>query len=295
MSARQEWLTERNSIPGVGASESAALFGLHPNISAFSLFEKLVNPQPPTDEEIEEESDVKSFGLAIEPYLADWYARKTGRVVTIPPAPGVYRIKDKPFIFASPDRLLNSGVLQLKSAIYFDPAEPLPDYWQVQEQHEMLCTYTESASLAILGGFRRRYCVNDIPRNEAFCAILVETIERFMHAVTTGSWAKWGGDIEGSSATTEALKRLYKNESGTTVDLPAEACAWADELEKAKADIKDAEARASAAQNKLRAAIGFNTFANLPDGRGFSLKTQKRAAFEVKETEFRVLRPMKGK
>lgn len=299
MSARQEWLTARSSIPGVGASESSALFGLHPYLSAFSLFEKLVNPKPPTDEELEEDTDVKSFGLAIEPYLAGWYQRKTGRLVDKPAQP-IFRLRDKPHIFASPDMAYivperegrgdDRGPLELKSAIFFNEHEPLPDHWQVQGQQQTLCTNSQVVSYAILGGFRRRYHVDDIPRNDAFCAILVETIDRFMHAVRLGSWNAWGGEIEGSKATTEALKRLYPHETGATVNLPEEACEWADMLAFAKDAGKDAERQESQAKNKLMAAIGNASFGVLPDGRKFSLKTTKGSTFTVTKADHRVLR-----
>jgi len=231
---RAAWLKERQSVSGVGASESAALFNLHPHMSAFSLFEKLTNPRSPTEEEIEEDADVRSFGLAIEPYLADWYARKTGRTVSKPPIP-LYRLKEKPFIFSTPDCLYHVdqnendletfGPLELKASLFFDPVDPIPDHWQIQVQQQMLCVEAFSASFAILGGFRRRYHVADIPYNPAFGSILVETIERFMAAVQAGSWAKWGGEIEGSKATEEAIKRLYKNDTGATVQLGGDVCA----------------------------------------------------------------------
>lgn len=301
-SDRQTWLTERSRITGVGASESAALFGLHPNISAFSLFEKLVNPRDLSDEEIEEESDVMAFGLAIEPYLADWYQRKTGRLV-LKPAQILSRLKNRPYIFSSLDREYEqeehdpeplTGALELKSAIYFRVDEPVPDHWQVQVQQQMLCAGLKIASFAILGGFRRRYHVDDIPANQAFQEILVETIDRFMNAVQLGSWGAWGGDIEGSKATTEALKRLYKNESGETVQLSEEACNWADVLAFAKKSGKEAEAQETLVKNKLMAAIGSATFAVLPDGRKFSLKTQAGSTYEVVRVPSRVLRRMKG-
>jgi predicted phage-related endonuclease len=290
---RDKWLAERNRVPGIGASSAAALYGLHPYESAFSLFEKMTNPKDPTDEEIEEMTDVQAFGLAVEPALAGWYSRKTGREVIEPEGPGVYRVAGKPHIFASPDRFVPNGVLQLKTGINFDPTVELPPSWAIQEQHEMLVTGTLFASFAIWGTFRKRFYVNDIPANLDFQAIHIEECEKFMLAVQTGSWDRWDGEIEGSKATTEALRRLYPRDSGTTVSLPSDACLWADELAAAKLEISQAEQREAAAKNKLLAAIGESTFAQLPDGRKFSLKLQKRAAHVVKESEFRVLRSVK--
>lgn len=294
---RADWLKERASICGVGASESAALFGLHPYLSAFALFEKLVNPKTPTDEEIEEENDVQSFGLAIEPYLADWYTRKTMRPISKPIAPQISRLPGKPFIFASPDRIVwtespmrEQGVLELKSAIYFKESEPLPDHWQIQAQSQMLCTDLPFASFAILGGFRRRYHVDDIPRNDAFCEILVETIERFMFAVQAGSWDKFGSDIDGSQTTTEALKRLYPKDSGVTVELPRVAEKWTSQLDIVKRHLKTLKTRQDQLENSLRAAIADASQGRLPDGTGWTLRTSSRAGYTVEPCEYRTLR-----
>lgn len=295
--SRAEWLQERSRIPGVGASESAALFGLHPQISAFSLFEKLVNPRPLTDEELEEETDVQSFGLAIEPYLAEWWGRKTKRVVTRPDV-SVYRVSGRPYIFASPDREYlespadtDKGTLELKSAIYFQEHEPLPDHWQVQVQQQMLCAILKKASFAILGGgFRRRYHVNDIPVNAAFGEILIETIERFMAAVEAGSWARWGGDLDGSKSTAEALKRLYPRDNGTVVQLPPEAREWAAELAQIETQAGESEARKTQLNNFLKAAIGEHSYGVLEDGSGYSLKITKGSTFTVTKADYRTLR-----
>lgn len=316
---RDRWLVERGRIPGIGASQSAALFNLHPYESSFSLFEKMTNPKDMTDEEIEEMSDVQEFGLAVEPALASWYSRRTGRAVIEPEDPGVYRLsKERPYVFASPDRLIvaegcaikTNAVLQLKSGIHFDPTAPIPDSWAIQEQHEMLVTGMKSASFAIWATFRKRYYINDIPRNDAFCEILVETIDRFMHAVQLGSWGAWGGDIEGSKATREALHRLYPQDKGTVVQLPAEASSgileipgtkerrayvgWADRRDKVKRAIKTLEAIESDLDNKLRAAIGEHSYGVLQDGSAFSLKVTKGSTYTVTKEDYRTLRRVKA-
>ncbi len=100
-------------------------------------------------------------------------------------------------------------------------------------------------------------------------------------------------DADGSSATAEALRRLYPRDSGATVFLPAEAATWAEELETAKAAAKQAKALEDSAKNRIMAAIGDATFGTLPDGTRFSLKTQKREGYVVEAAEFRVLRRVK--
>jgi len=289
MNARLDWLKERQSILGVGASESAALFGLHPYLSPFALFEKLVNPRPLTEDEIEEESDVQSFGLAIQPYLANWYQRKTGRRV-FAPLQSVNRLKDRPYVFASLDDEYVSeehdpepmtGALELKSAIYFNESEPLPDYWQVQVQQQMLCADLRISSFAILGGFRRRYLVNDIPRNDAFCEILIETIERFMAMVQAGVFdrAKW--EIEGSSATREAITRLYRKPIGTSVPLTDVDALRTAEWRSVKEQLAALEAREKTLNNQLRAAVGVHAVGLLPDGSQLKRIDVKGSHYEV--------------
>ena len=303
MNARQDWLKERASVPGIGASESPALFGLHPYLSAFALFEKLVNPRPPTDEEIEEENDVQSFGLAIEPYLREWWSRKTGRNVTREPL-GISRLAGKPFIFASLDSEYNTrnanpvedgqhGALELKSAVYFKPEDPLPDHWQIQAQQQCLCKDLPMASFAILGGFRRRYMVNDIPANPAFHVLLIERIDLFMLAVQENSWGRFEHEIDGSASTMEALKRLYPKETGTAIRLPAEATKTAEELEQVKAALKGLEEKERALKNNLLAAIGENSYGILDDGTGYSLTTTKGSTYTVTKDDYRVLRRIK--
>lgn len=291
MSSRQDWLKERGRIIGVGASDSSALYGLHPYLSAFALFVALTEPKGMTDEEREEMTDQQEFGLAVEEPLARWYARKTGREVTMPAGTeGVYRLKDHPEVFCSPDRFTTTGVLQLKSGIHFDPSEPLPASWAIQEQHEMLVTGTRFASFAIWGTFRKRFYLNDLPINDAFCEIHLEKVGLFMSAVQTGQWSRFESELDGSASTTNALKTLFPRDNGTAIRLPAAATQWAEELERVDADLKDLGETKDKLRNMIRLEIGEHTFGVLESGQGFSNKLTNRAGYTVEPSEFRQLR-----
>lgn len=282
---RAEWLAERARIPGVGASESACLFGLHPHLSAFALFERLMNPQPPTEEEAEEMTDVQEFGLAIEPALASWYARKTGREVIERDKP-LYRLAEKPYIFATPDRFYATpdfigGCLQLKSGIHFNPSEPLPDSWEIQEQHEMLVCESKVASFAIWATFRKRYYVNDIPANPSFQEILVEQIDAFMAMIGRGVYDPGRFAIDGSKATREALARLYRKPAGTEVSLTDEDQGRAEQWQSLKEQIRTLEAAEATLNNQLRAAVGTNGAGILPDGSRLKRIDVKGSTYQV--------------
>ena len=158
----------------------------------------------------------------------------------------------------------------------------------------MLVTGYEFASFAIWSSYRKRYFINDVPRNDAFCEILVATIDKFMHAVNAGSWDKWGSEIDGSKATTEALRRLYPRDRGTIANLPEEAQKWADELAMVKGEIKSLSETESTLENQLRLALGENSYGLLQDGTGYSLREVRRAGYTVEPTSYRQLRKIKS-
>lgn len=287
-----DWRRERARIPGIGASEAAALFGLHPYQSAFGLFCRLVDP--PT--EPEEDSEVQLFGHAIEPYLRDWYRRKTGRAVAPPPL-SLYRLEGRPYVWASPDNIYREnsgnafwGVLELKTDMFLRPDDPLPDHWTIQVQQQMLCTGAQWASFAILGAYHRRHHVNDIPRNPEFQELLVETVDRFMFAVEMGSWDRWGGPLDGGLATTEALHRLYRRETETRVQLDPATQEAVREWLAVKSELAALKDRKDLMENQLKAALGSAAVGELPDGASISWRTQQGSTYTVNKPDYRVLR-----
>lgn len=286
MSDRQDWMEHRRK--GIGASESAALLGVHPYISAFSLWESKIS-EPKPDEDVE---DRRADGLLMEPRVLQKYARKTGRAVL--PSPGLVHHPKHPTMIATPDALVDfdnrRGPLEAKWLDNYRADDEIPVYIQVQQQQQIACLDAQIGSIAILGSFRSFHWM-DADRNQAFIDLLIEKIQEFWekHVIPGIPPA-----ADGSKATAEAIRRLYRDETGETVQLPPEALEWAQRLTQAKADTKDAEAREAEAQNKLRAAIGGAVFGQLPDGRIVSLKSQTRGAHMVKESTFRTLRIVKG-
>lgn len=287
MSARQEWLTERRR--GVGASEAAALFGLHPYISELSLYAAKTLPPVEDDESNERAED----GKIIEPRIAARYAKATGRHV-MKPERMLYESADHPNMLCSPDRITmfadldKHGPLELKWWDNYHAGDEIPTYGQIQLQQQMAVLGAERGSIAILGSFRSFHHF-DIERNDAFIEILIQKIDEFWDRVTS----RTAPDADGSEATAQALKRLYPRDNGSTVALDGQCAMWAEQLEKAKADIKAAKALEEEAHHKLCGAIGENTFGTLPGGGGFSYKLQSRKEFVTAASEFRVLRKTK--
>ncbi len=288
MSTRQDWLAARRN--GIGASESAALFNLHPYISALSLYESKIRETPDVDED---ENERMEDGKVIEPRIAARYAKATKRPVHL--AEGVSVVHPQmPFMTCTPDAFTLVDTkripLELKWLENFSKDSEIPEYIQIQQQHQIAVLEADAGALAVLGSFRSFHHF-DIPRHDEFISLLMEKVDEFWRRVQE----RRPPDADGSDATAAAIKALYPRDKGTTVFLPPEAEAWAIELAQAKTLAKEADALESAAKNKIMAAIGDATFGELPDGTKFSLKAQRRESYTVEAAEFRVLRKVKSK
>lgn len=297
---RAQWLEERRK--GIGASDAAVILGLSKWQSPMGLYAEKVGLVPIS----QEESDLLEWGQRLEPVIAGKYADETGREIRDPGSFTIQKSTDVDFQIATLDRIVmggqpaaplshdGPGALELKNVMEFrrdDWDEEPPLLYQVQVQHQMAVTGFRWGSIAaIIGG--RSFVWADIPRNERFIAILLQREEEFWRRVVD----QRPPPPDGSEATTEILKALYpKVEDGEIIAAPPDLIAYADQLAAAKLEIKAAEAKEKEAENMIKAFIGAHLGCVLPNGVGFTLKAQTRAAHAVKESTFRVLRRVGGK
>jgi putative phage-type endonuclease len=273
MNARREWLDRRKQ--SIGASEVAALLGLSPYESPYSLWAKKVGIDPPSDDEPE----WVRWGHLIEPIICDEYARETGRKVIDHGRYAVRYSETCPHLSATLDREVAAfddrgpGVMDAKNAGFYKGAdwdEAPPLLYQVQVQAQLEVTGYQWGSLAVLiGGNTFRWC--DIERDDVFIAMLRRKVAEFWRLVETNTPPA----VDGSSSTAEVLRRLYPNDKGTTIALSGEAMQWTDEYQEYAQAGKDAGARQQLVKNKLMEAIGENTFGVCPDGSKWSYKSDK--------------------
>lgn len=96
---RDEWLKAR--LTGIGASDIAAILGISPWQSAFSLYHQKANGW--TDEQ---DNDHTEAGRRMEPVIADWFTDRAdiGNVRVL--RAGLYRSSERPYQLATPDRVL---------------------------------------------------------------------------------------------------------------------------------------------------------------------------------------------
>jgi putative phage-type endonuclease len=285
---RADWLERRRKT--VGASEVAAILGMSPWKSPFALYLEKVG-------EVEvsgEETAWQRWGNILEPAICDEYSAQTGRKVVDHGRYAVRYSETCPHLSATLDREVlayderGPGCMDAKSAHFVKAKEwedGAPLLYQVQLQAQMEVTGYKWGSLAVLiGGSDFRWC--DVERNENFIAHMRRKVAEFWHCVET----RTPPEVDGSLSTAEVLKKLYPNDSGEAVALPGDAATWTDEYMSACDAEKAAVAQKTEAANKLRAAIGDNTFGILPDGSRWSLKTTSRKESVVKASTYRTLR-----
>jgi len=294
--ARSEWLQARRS--GIGGSDAPVIMGVAPKSwgSLYDLWLDKTGMLPVDDSAIPEWMEM---GNRLEPVVAQIFAERTGRKVER--VGEMLRHPEIPWMlgnidFAQNDNSRGRGVLECKTAGFYKAeewAEEPPLMYQVQGQHYLAVTGLPYVSFgALIGGQKFVWC--DVERNDEFIKVLLDEEARFWRMVETGT----PPPVDGSEATTKALKQLYPRETmGKVVRLSAEAVAWTDEIESCKTQIKQIneeikriEELKHAAENKLKAAIG-EAQAGIVPGRGtWTYMTVTRKAHQVKESQSRQLK-----
>lgn len=243
--------------------------------SRFSLYTKKVA-------EIEDDDDnpTLELGRRLEPFVRETYAEKVGRTVT-----SGFTLLEHPeydFMLANTDGRISpvpehdgEGVYEGKTQSTFakhDWKQEAPLLYRVQLQHYLAVTGLKWGSFACfeLGAFDWFHW-GDEERNERFIDALVEEEWKFWrdHVLP-----RVPPDPDGSPATTKALKLLHPNDNGRVIFLPPEAHGWLAERSEIAAQMKDLKKRQAEIDNKIRAAMGDNSYGALEDGGGIAYKTQ---------------------
>lgn len=290
---REQWLQERMSC--IGASDSPSVLGINPFKSAFQLWAEKTGFAEADDLS---KNEAVEFGIRLERPVAEAFAERTGRRVEMWPPFSLVRDPQRPYVSCTPDAVQEcerrgEGLVQIKTTSAYnagDWTDGPPLYYQVQVQQELHVTgYSWGTLVVLIGGQKLRWF--DVERNDRFISALLPKLDDFWSLVQNQT----PPEVDGSAATASVLAKLHPDDDGTEVLLPAEAAGWSDEIEAAKEQIKAAEAVRTAAENKLKAAIGDATFGLLPNGGLWSWKTQDRKGYVVEPTSFRVLRKIKTK
>lgn len=285
-----DWLAARQSR--IGASDTAGIFGVgYADQSGATVWDsKLRPPEEPTPAK----RKLFKIGKMMEPTLRAIFTEETGLPCESLGDFTICTHPDLPWLGASLDGVTEHpehgpAVVELKNVSNFareewDSDEP-PLKYGVQVQHQLAVTgCARGYLLGLIGG--NEPIVKVIDRNERFITAMLARLEEFWGYVQRRELPP----VDESRATSQLLAKLWPRDNATSILLPAEATEWDRELTEAKAAIKAAEAVKTAAENKLKAALGENAYGDLPGGGSYSWKTQERKAYIVEAGTMRVLR-----
>ena len=250
---REEWLQVRKT--GIGSSDAAAAIGLCPYKSQLELWLEKTGRAPAVV--AEPEDGPMYWGTLLEPYVATAYTQRTGRKVRRLNA--VLQHPTFSFMLANIDREVVGSpdvqVLECKTAGEFGARlwrEGVPEYVQLQVQHQLAVTGKQAADVAVLL-CGQKLEIHRIERDEEVIARLIVLETNFWEHVVQDT----PPPADGSESAAKALRQLYPG-NDTTVDLSENvelSNAFA-ELVALRGDIDEKERRAECLKQSLQEAMG---------------------------------------
>ncbi|KGC65740.1 putative phage-type endonuclease domain protein [Burkholderia pseudomallei] len=215
--SRADWLEVRRT--GIGGSDAAAAVGLNPYKSQLELWlEKTGRDADLPKPDPNDTTEPIYWGTLLEPIVAAAYTQQTGHRVRKVNA--VLRHPTIPFMLANLDREVigvpDVQILECKTAGKFGSRHwenGVPEYIQLQVQHQLAVTGKQAADVAVLL-CGQRLAVHRIERDDDLIARLIPLEAQFWQYVTSDTPPP--GD--GSESADRALRCLYPRDSGGTVD-----------------------------------------------------------------------------
>jgi len=281
-SNHDEWLKVREE--GIGASEVAAVVGLSPWDSPFSLWLKKTKQVPPIDE-----TTLMHLGHLLEPVVATLWEEETGgKVVKSSAADIIYQDAEKPWRRVTPDRIAYrisawSGkkekiLLEIKTSVVPFDEDELPDNYVAQCQYQMLVTGIHECELAWLAS-GRTFGHARIAYDKEFAEWLGEEVDKFWNNCVIG--------MQEPELTTVADFTYKGSTPDTSIEADPEALFDIAELRETNESLSSLEAKQEALKDKLKLFMGENealvdsggniiaTWKSGKKGRTFRLKAQK--------------------
>nr|WP_295080776.1 YqaJ viral recombinase family protein [uncultured Roseateles sp.] len=218
---RDQWLEVRKG--GIGSSDAGAAVGLNPYKSQLQLWMEKTGRDanlPKTDPN--DETSPMYWGTLLEPIVAAHYTRRTGNRVRRINA--VLQHPDEPWMLANIDREVTGmpdvQILECKTAGINGARlwkDGVPEYVQLQVMHQLAVTGKQAADVAVLLGGQDLQ-VHRIERDEILIQRLIELERKFWRYVVDDV----APPADGSDSAETALRALYPQDSGQTLDLSAD-------------------------------------------------------------------------
>ena len=215
---RDEWLTVRKQ--GIGSSDAASAVGLNPYKSQLELWmEKTGRDAGLPKVDPKDQSSPMYWGTLLESIVAAHYTMRSGHkvrrinaVLQHPNEPWMLANLDREVMGASDVQILECKTAGINGARLWK--EGVPEYITLQVMHQLAVTGKQAADIAVL------ICGQDLQihrvvRDEGMIARLVELERQFWRYVETDT----APPADGSDSADVALRCLYPNDSGNTIDL----------------------------------------------------------------------------
>lgn len=187
--SQREWLMARER--GIGASEVAAVIGISPWQTPFSLWLLKTGQIPPI-----EETQAMKMGKLLEPVIAQLWEEATGwKIVKASAKDIIYQDPEHPWRLVTPDRFAyeidpetgkkSKCLLEFKATSQdFDPNE-LPSYYVAQCQYQMHVTGVHVNYLCWLTN-GRYYNHARLEYDEEFATFIAERVDEFWNESVVG-------------------------------------------------------------------------------------------------------------
>jgi len=256
---REQWLTVRKG--GIGSSDAAAAVGLNPYKSQLALWlEKTGRDAAMPQIDANDDCTPVFWGTILEPIVATQYSKRTGLKVRKVNAVLQHSDPDLRWMMANLDReVVGSAevqILECKTAGINGARlwkDGVPEYVQLQVIHQLAVTGKQAADVAVLIGGQDLE-VHRIERDEKMIANLIELERRFWQYVVDDT----PPPADGSDSADQALRCLYPQDNGRTLDLsgnPALSVAYV-ELKALKQTISKQQQREAELKQLLQQAMG---------------------------------------
>ena len=216
--SRDDWLEVRKG--GIGSSDAASAVGLNPYKSQLELWLEKTGRDgglPKTDPN--DETSPMYWGTLLEPIVAAHYTKRTGNkvrrinaVLQHPKEAWMLANLDREVIGASDVQILECKTAGINGARLWK--EGVPEYIQFQVMHQLAVTGKQAADVTVLI-CGQELQVHRIDRDETMIAQLIELERKFWHYVESDT----APPADGSDSADVALRCLYPQDSGQTLDL----------------------------------------------------------------------------
>lgn len=269
----EEWLELRSHY--IGGSDAAAVVGLNAFSSPYSLWAEKTGRTHGFAGNLATE-----VGTYLEEFVAQKFAQETGKKVR--KCNQSFLNSEYPFAIANIDREIigEDAGLEIKTTDSLNLKKfkggEYPANYYAQMVHYLAVTGKQRWYLAVLIG-NKEFKWFTLERDEAEIAALMTAEADFWELVKTDTPPA----VDGTQATTEAIKDIYAESDDSVCDLTAFSANIRQYIE-LKKQIKELETIADEAANKIKAFMGESGGGEC-DGFKVSWKSQTRSTFDSKK------------